>query len=186
MVQKASREGLDAVIVCPTGVIGPYDFRESEIGRLILSAAHGKLQFWLKGGYDFVDVRDVARGMILACRKGRSGETYILGCEHITVKRIFETIVEITGMRAMCLYIPTGLARLAARVAAVYYTITRTRPIFTPYSLETVLSNSAISWAKASRELGYSPRSLRESIADTIKWMNAYKGKWRTAHPHRR
>jgi len=185
LVLKAAGEGMDAVIVCPTGVIGPYDFRESEVGRLISGAAGGKPQYWMQGGYDFVDVRDVARGMILACRKGRSGETYILGCEHITLKRIYETIVEITGIRAVRLHIPTGLARLAARAAVAYYQISRTRPIFTPYSLETVLSNSTISWAKASRELGYSPRSLRESIADTIDWMKVHKRTWRTSPSHR-
>jgi len=185
MVLKAAREGMDAVIVCPTGVIGPYDFRESEVGRLISGAADGKPQYWLHGGYDFVDVRDVARGMILACRKGRSGETYILGCERISIKRIYETIVEITGIRAVRLHIPTWLARLASRVAVAYYRVSRTRPIFTPYSLETVLSNSTISWAKASRELGYSPRSLRESIADTIEWMKAHKRPWRKNLFHR-
>jgi dihydroflavonol-4-reductase len=63
-VLEAAHNGLEAVVVCPTGVIGPYDYRLSEMGRLIFDAARSKLQFSVDGAYDFVDVRDVAQGLI--------------------------------------------------------------------------------------------------------------------------
>lgn len=169
-VLKAVSRGQDCVIVCPTGVIGPYDYRLSEIGQLILDTAKGKTQFEIDGAYDFVDVRDVARGMIMACEKGRCGEAYILGGERITVREIYDTIVTVTGARGARVKVPAGVARAAAHLAVPWYRLTRTKPIFTPYSLETVFSNSVISIQKARSELGYSPMSLQRSIADAIDW----------------
>ncbi|RPI80652.1 MAG: NAD-dependent epimerase/dehydratase family protein [Chloroflexi bacterium] len=170
-VLEAATEGMDAVIVCPTGVIGPYDFRGSRMGTLILDAIKSKLQFWVEGAYDFVDVRDVAHGMILACQKGKAGESYILGGERISVKGIYDVINEITGKHSLRLKIPGWFARFAAKCALVYYDISRSQPLFTPYSLATLTSNSYVSWNKAKIHLGYHPRPLKVSISDTIHWL---------------
>lgn len=174
-VQEAVKNGLDAVIVCPTGVIGPYDYRGSEMGSLIRECAEQKPQLYVDGAYDFVDVRDVAEGLILAGEKGRKGESYILSGERISVRYLLETIREETGKGFFTLKIPFGLARLAARIAPVYYRLARTRPRFTPYSLETLRSNSVISHSKAERDLGYHPRPLRQALADTIQWFREYR-----------
>jgi dihydroflavonol-4-reductase len=174
-VLKAVSRGQDCVIVCPTGVIGPYDYRLSEIGKLILDTASGKTQYEIDGAYDFVDVRDVVDGMILACEKGRTGESYILGGERITVREIYDTIIEVTGIRRNRVKIPKRVARFAAHLALPWYRLTRSKPVFTPYSLETVFSNSDISTQKARLELGYSPRSLKGSISDAIDWFKLHK-----------
>lgn len=175
-VKKAAKEGLDAVIVCPTGVIGPYDYRRSEMGALIQECADAKPQFYVEGAYDFVDVRDVARGMILARERGRCGETYILSGERITVLRLMDTIREITGKKFARFKVPMILARFAALFTPLYYRLRRVRPRFTPYSLETITSNCEISHAKAQRELGYSPRPLSESLRDTVQWFLENRG----------
>lgn len=169
-VLQAAAEGLDAVIVCPTGVIGPHDYRMSEMGTLILSWMKHGLHLLIDGAYDFVDVRDVARGMITACRKGRTGEVYILSGEKIGLPRLLEWVQEITGSRAPRVKVPLRLAGFFARLAAIWYRVTRTKPHFTPYAVETVQSNANISHAKAQRELGYQPRALRQSVADTVAW----------------
>lgn len=169
-VLKAVPQGLDAVITCPTGIIGPYDFRLSEMGKIILDCLERKPQLYVDGAYDFVDVRDVAQGLILARQQGKRGETYILSGEQLTVRRLLDTIRQITGKGFVRLRIPYHLAQLVARVAPIYYRLTKTKPRFTPYSLETLASNSVISFEKARRELGYAPRPLSESIADTIRW----------------
>jgi len=169
-VVDAACNGLDAVITCPTGVIGPYDFRLSEMGQIILDCARQKPQLYVDGAYDFVDVRDVADGMIAASEKGKTGEVYILSGEKLSVKSLMDHIHAITGRDFLRLKIPMPLARLAARFVPYYYRMAHVKPRFTPYSLATITSNSDISHAKAGRELGYSPRSLRESLADTVKW----------------
>jgi dihydroflavonol-4-reductase len=74
------------------------------------------------------------------------------------------------GIRAPRIKVPIDLARFAAYFTPLYYRITRTTPRFTPYSIETVQSNSAISNAKARKELGFSPLRLSESLTDTVAW----------------
>ncbi len=169
-VQNAAQTDLDAVIVCPTGVIGPYDFRGSEMGEVIRSAAEARPMFYVEGAYDFVDVRDVVEGMIAAAEKGQRGESYILGGHKISVRYLLETVREVTGRAFASIKIPFSLAEAAAKFAPWYYQRTKARPRFTPYSLEVLRSNSDISHRKAERELGFRPRPVVETIADTVRW----------------
>jgi dihydroflavonol-4-reductase len=169
-VQKASQAGLDAVIVCPTGVIGPYDFRRSEIGNVILDAARRKTTLYVDGAYDFVDVRDVADGLIKASQHGRSGESYILSGQKISVRYLLETVREVTGNAFPKFRIPFNLAQFTSHFMPAYYSWRRAKPKFTPYSLEVLQSNSNISSAKAERELGYKTRPIYASITDTVRW----------------
>jgi dihydroflavonol-4-reductase len=169
-VQQAAEGGLDAVIACPTGVIGPYDFRGSMMGDVIRGAAEQRPTLYVDGAYDFVDVRDVAHGLIAAAHGGRRGESYILSGQRISVRYLLETVREITGRQFFQFKVPFDLARLAARFTPAYYRMAGATPRFTPYSLEVLKSNSRISHAKATRELGYRPRSIYESIADAVHW----------------
>jgi dihydroflavonol-4-reductase len=169
-VLNAVEDGMDAVIVCPTGVIGPFDFRRSEMGQLILDCVDQKPMLYVDGAYDFVDVRDVALGLILAGEKGRCGESYILSGERIEVLDIIKIVQEVLGTRLFSLKIPFSLARLTANFTPLYYRLTHGKPRFTSYSLATLTANSNISHSKAHLELGFSPRPLRESLADTVKW----------------
>ena len=169
-VQQASREALDAVIACPTGVIGPFDYRGSMMGSVIRTAAENRPTLYVDGAYDFVDVRDVADGLIAAEEKGQRGESYILSGKRISVRYLLETVREITGRSFPKFKIPLGLARAASVFTPLYYRMAHAVPRFTPYSLEVLQSNSHISHAKATRELGYHPRSLQDSIADAIRW----------------
>lgn len=137
-VLKAVPLGLNAVIACPTGIIGPYDFRLSEMGKIILDCLEQKPQLYVDGAYDFVDVRDVAQGLILANQQGKRGETYILSGEQLTVRRLLDSIKQITGKGFVRIRLPFRLAQLVAKVTPLYYRLTRTKPRFTPYSLETL------------------------------------------------
>jgi dihydroflavonol-4-reductase len=169
-VLNAAHAGLEAVVTCPTGVIGPYDFRGSMMGAVIHDAAVAKPTLYVEGAYDFVDVRDVADGLISAAENGKRGESYILSGQKITVRYMLETVREITGKNFFQMKIPFDLAKLAALFTPLYYQFANVTPRLTPYSLEVLQSNSNISHAKATRELGYLPRSLYESIKDTVKW----------------
>ena len=169
-VQQAAHSGLEAVIACPTGVIGPFDYRGSLMGDVIRTAAEEKPTLYVDGAYDFVDVRDVADGLIAAAEGGRRGESYILSGQKISVRYLLETVREVTGRNFFQMKIPFDLAKFAALFTPMYYSLSHAAPRFTPYSLEVLRSNSNISHAKATRELGYKPRSLYESIMDTVKW----------------
>ncbi|GAB1472125.1 SDR family oxidoreductase [Chloroflexota bacterium] len=169
-VLNAAQAGLDAVVACPTGVIGPYDFRGSMMGAVIHDAATAKPTLYVDGAYDFVDVRDVAEGLISAAESGQRGESYILSGQKISIRFLLETVREITGRDFFQIKIPFSLAKFAAMFTPMYYQFANETPRFTPYSLEVLKSNSNISHAKATKAFGYQPRSLNETIRDAVKW----------------
>jgi len=170
LVECAAEDGMDCRIVCPTGVVGPYDFRHSEMGELILSWMQKRVNFMIDGSFDFVDVRDVAKGHILVRDKGKIGETYILGGERIALPILHKLVQKVTGKKTPLITFPLPIAKIVAPIAELYYKITKTTPRLTRYSIETVFSNSHISSEKANQELGYQPRTLYQSITDTVRW----------------
>jgi len=169
-MQRAAANSFQAVIVCPTAVIGPYDYHYSDTGRAIRLYVRPGLKFYVDGAYDFVDVRDAARGFILAGEKGRSGETYILSGDRLTVQEVLETAWKAAGCQYPSLKVPLWLAYFAADWMPAYVKLTGARPLFTRYSLDAICSNSYASHAKASRELGYQPRPARQAITDSVNW----------------
>jgi dihydroflavonol-4-reductase len=170
IVQQEVRRGLDAVIACPTGIIGPYDYRESEMGRLIRGFLRPGLHAIVRGGFDFVDVRDVAHGLVLMAEKGRSGEVYILGGAFISFADLLDGVRRGSPRRSSGLMVPHLVAKAAAPIIALANRLAGRDPQFTRYSLDTVAGTTFISHAKASRELGWEPRPMSESIADTVRW----------------
>jgi len=174
-VAKAAKDGLDSVIVCPTGVLGPYDFRISSITQTFIDFACGRLNFIVDGAYDFVDVRDVAVGHILAAEKGKTGEKYLLSGQRITMDGMMSMLEEISGTRRPKYKVPVWLVKTAGLFTPVYYKLANKAPRFTIYSISTLQSNSVINHKKASSELGYRPRTVKESIKDTFKWLKEDK-----------
>jgi dihydroflavonol-4-reductase len=140
------------------------------MGEVLRGAAEARPMFYVDGAYDFVDVRDVVDGLVLAQEKGKTGESYLLGGHRVSVRDILESVYKVTHRTFARIKIPFNLAELAARFTPTYYLLARTKPRFTPYSLEVLQSNSDISHAKARRELGYHARPLYETIADTVRW----------------
>jgi dihydroflavonol-4-reductase len=171
-VQAAAADGLDAVIVCPTAVTGPYDFHDSEAGRAIRLYMRPGLKFYVKGAYDFIDVRDAAYGFILAAALGRRGENYILGGERLTVREMAQTVWDAAGGWHAGFEVPLWLAGWVAGLMPFFGDLTGARPLFTRYSLDAVCSNSHFSHAKAGRELGFQPRPARQAVTDAVRWFH--------------
>jgi dihydroflavonol-4-reductase len=170
-VQQAVAKGLDAVIVCPTAVTGPYDFQDSEAGRAIRLYMRPGLKFIVDGAYDFVDVRDAAQGFIAAAERGRRGETYILSGDRLTVSEVAQAVWEAAGCLNPSIQVPLWLAYFAADLMPFYIELTGAKPFFTRYSLDAIRSNSNISHAKAGRELGFNPRPARLAVQDAVCWL---------------
>lgn len=170
VVLQAVEAGLDAVIVYPTGIIGPFDYKRSEMGQTVLDFSRKKLHLLIDGAYDFVDVRDVAQGLILACAKGKRGEGYILSGARVGLTQLRDMVQEIVGVHSPALVLPFGFARWAAGAAEHFYRLSRTTPRFTRYALQTIKDNCDFSCARAESELGYSPRPLQVTLADTLDW----------------
>ncbi len=169
-VLEKVKEGLPAVIVCPTGVIGPYDYKKSELGSIMSGWLMNKVNYMIEGSYDFVDVRDVVQGLIMAREKGSIGQIYILSGHLIRVSDMWRLGQEIFSIRSILINIPLKLARFAAFIAELFYKTTHTIPKLTRYSVETLQSNSVVSNLKARLYLGYQARPTSESIQDTMNW----------------
>ena len=175
-VIESAKAGLDPVVVCPTGVMGPYDFRGSLITGTFIDFAMGKMTITTNGGaYDFVDVRDVAKGLILAAENGKTGQYYILSGERVTMNKMMLILSEVSGVQPPKYKIPIWLVKTAGMCTPLYYKLANKTPRFTYYSVNTLLSNSYISHEKASRELGYEPITIKESIEDTFEWLRENK-----------
>lgn len=169
-VLNAGRQGLDVVVVHPSGIVGPYDPGRNHMVQLVQTYLAGKLPAGVTGGYDFVDVRDVAAGCLAAAERGVSGTCYILSNRYCTIRELLDLLRHTAGGRwRPCLPLP--LAKAAAPVFELAAALSHTRPLFTQYSLYTMGSNGRFTHDRATRELGYHPRDLKDTIADTIAWL---------------
>jgi dihydroflavonol-4-reductase len=170
LLDEVRKGELDAVICCPTGVIGPWDYGISNIGQLIFDFASGHLKSYVRGAYDFVDVRDVANGLILAAEKGQSGRHYIFSGAQVQIPQLMIELERNIGYPAPTYEIPVAIARAVGLLASVYYRLIRRRPVFTAYSIDVLRSNSQVSSARAREELDFTTRPWQESIRDHIEW----------------
>lgn len=167
--------GLNAVVVFPSGVIGPFDYQQSMMGKLL---RYLSTQGWLKvvmsfrGAYNFVDARDVVAGLLAAAEKGRSGEGYILSGHQVTLREVIHLEREALGQRQpLVFYTFNWLVKAAAWLTDIGSRILHIKPIFTPYSIDVLESNCNISHEKATRELGFEPRPLLDTFRDSLYWM---------------
>lgn len=169
-VRNGLERGLDAVVILPTGVIGPNDFEPSFFGQALLSLAEGKLPALVTGGFDWVDVSDVVKGALAAEEKAPAGAMYLLPGHWVSMPDIARMIEEITGVKAPRFTVPLWMARLGAPVVEAWGSLRNRRPLYTRMSLNSLHSNQSISRERAARDLGYEPRVFHQSLTDTLQW----------------
>lgn len=171
LVLAAAKNGLNACVVHPSGIVGPEDYNLGSISSMIISYCRGRLPLGVEGGYDFVDVRDVASGILACCEKGVPGECYILSSEYVSIRTLLGRLqAESRGKRVLA-FVPTVLAKILSPFAEVFSLLRREKPCFTPYSVAVLASNGHFSHAKATHDLGYSPRKFADTLRDTFRWL---------------
>lgn len=171
LVSKAVERGLHAVVLCPTAVIGPFDYRQSLLGQAIQKMYANSLPMLVKGGYNWVDVRDVVDGAIKAMEKGEKGEKYILSGTYCSLKELSVLLGNVFNRKTPRYEAPISLARFALPFIQVFSSLTHSDPLYTSQSLE-ILTHSPqnISNQKAQQQLGYTVKPLSETLRDTINW----------------
>ena len=162
--------GLDTVIIYPTAIIGPHDYQPSYFGEALLLLAKHKLPALVTGGFDWVDVRDVVAGAILAEAGAPPGARYLLSGHWVSMCDIADGVAEVIGVPDTRFVCPLWLARAGAPVIKGISHLSGKRPLYTDVSLRALKSNKHISHEKATRELGYQPRPFRETLVDTLRW----------------
>lgn len=168
-------EGLNAIVVHPSGIIGPYDYGRAHMTMMIEDYMNGYLTSRVDGAYDFVDVRDVAKGILQAVEHGRIGQCYILSGKRVELKEMFEKLRIISGRKYKINVLPMWFAKISAPLAELFYRLRKLPPIYTKYSLYTLKSNSYFSSEKAKNEFGYETQALDNTFIDAVMWLNERK-----------
>lgn len=163
--------GLDAVVVNPSGVFGPVDdlAHLSRMNGILRNAWRGKVPVDMAGGFDWVDVRDVADGTLRAAVDGVRGENYLLGGEYLSMHDAISAAAGHGGARRPLFTLPLGVLRAILPVAQWVGT-RRGSDVFTAASVGSLVSSPHVDHSKATRVLGYEPRPAQQTIADLTEW----------------
>jgi dihydroflavonol-4-reductase len=169
-VREGMARGLDAVIVNPTAIVGPYDYRVGPMSDALLRLANGSLPFLVEGGFNWVDVRDVTAGAARAAEVAQPGAQYILAGHWVSLRDLAALLEEVTGTPAPRWTAPMALARIGAPFITATSYLTGRRALYTSGSLRPLRGYRNVSHRRATADLDYRPRPFTETIADTIRW----------------
>jgi len=172
-VQEALARGLDVVVINPTGIVGPNDYRPSHFGQVLVDLCRQRMPALIDAGFDWVDVRDVVEGAIRAAERAPKGSIYLLSGHWQKIDVIARQIETLTGVKTPRMALPMWICILAAPFSTAWAHLRHQRAVFTSVSLEALHSNRFISHEKATTELGYMPRPLEQTIEDTLRWFAA-------------
>lgn len=170
-VQKGAKKGLETIVLNPTAVVGPQDHRPSATGQALLDMLDKKFPVLIKGGYDFVDVRDVVQTAINAMTMGRSGERYILSGEYLSVARMAGLVEKYSCVKQPNIFLPNWVQWVGLPFIKAMAKLSGNSPLYTAEMIRTTAQGQNISSKKAERELGHAPRPMEESIKDTIDFL---------------
>lgn len=173
MVREACRPGFDTVVLNPTAVVGPFDFKPSRMGEALLDIYSRRFPALVDGGYNWVDVRDVVQCALAAEEKGTPGECYLVSGEWMHICDVSRMVSRLTGRKTPTFATPVWLCTIPSYCSQALSKVTGSSPKFTPYALHAIRSHRHISHEKATRDLGYRPRPLEETIRDTIDWFES-------------
>lgn len=162
--------GAPVVIVNPTAPVGERDFKPTPTGRIIVDFLEGRMPAYLDTGLNLVDVRDVARGHLLAAEKGRPGERYLLGARNLTLQQIFQTLAEITGRPAPRWKIPYAAAYGFAILGSAWASFTGREPRASLEAVRMARKKMFVHSDKAERELGYRPGPVEPALQRAVEW----------------
>ncbi len=157
-------------IIYPSAVFGPNDFRHSLLGTAIVKMAQGRLPVLVEGGYNWVDVRDVAWAAVEAAEAEASDERYILSGHYLDLGEVARVIASQRGVAPPGLVCPVWLAKLTTPLLGLWSMISGEEPLYTRYSLSVLTQRKTICHLLATRRLGYQPRPFTSSMRDTLRF----------------
>lgn len=169
VLDKIMSGELRGVILYPSAVIGPYDFKVSSIGQVLVDNIHNRIMARLDGKYNFIDVRDLSKA-INYCIFNDVGTSYLITGEVVTVDELFRIINQKLGKKKLPIKLPLWLIMFLANFMPLYYKLRGVKPVFTKFALKTLNTNCDYDNTKAKKELKLKIRPAKESIEDAIEW----------------
>jgi dihydroflavonol-4-reductase len=167
----ANNRGMEVMVMHPTSIIGPYDFKPSLMGKVIIDLYKGRLPFVFNGGFDFCDCRDVANAIVNATTMGIPGEAYLLGGKWHSLKQLAQLLSKASSKKVNPVALPHIAAKAGLPIVKLLAALQKKEPLYTVEALDALFNgNRFISSAKAAAELNYTSRPFEETIHDTFHW----------------
>lgn len=163
-------DGLPVIIVNPSAPVGEGDFKPTDTGKIILDFLNRRLPAWIDTGLCLTDIRDVAKGHLLAWKKGRSGQRYILGGTNLSLKEIMDTLARMTGLSTPLIRLPHFVALAAGYVDSTLSHFTIKPPHIPLDGVRMARYKMYVTSAKAERELGYRHGPIEPALERAIQW----------------
>jgi dihydroflavonol-4-reductase len=167
---EAAASGVPVVIVNPTAPVGPWDWKPTPTGRIILDFLKGKMPAYVDTGLNVAAVEDIAAGHLLAAEKGCIGERYILGGRNMTLKQILDALSAITGRPAPRIRLPHAVALAAGYADQLFSRLARREPQIPVEGVKMSRHRMFVESDKAVRELGYKPTSVEAALERAVRW----------------
>lgn len=169
VIEEYRKSGLPAIVVAPTFMIGPHDSKPGS-GQLIVGLVKGQVPGYTGGGRNYVHVRDVADGIVIALDRGRVGESYILGNRNLSYREFFHIVSELAGVKAPSIRFPSLLAKVAGFFGSLSGSLLRRQPKITLPMARISVEANYYSAAKAIRELGLQQTPIEIAIEEALRW----------------
>jgi dihydroflavonol-4-reductase len=169
----AAKSGLPVIVAMPTTPVGPWDWKPTPTGKIILDFLNGNMPGYVKTGLNFVGVEECAAGHLLVAEKGKVGERYLLGGENLTLKEMLDTLAKITGLRAPMLKIPHGLALGVAYANTAFSRLVGREPQIPVEAVKIARHMMFVDCARAKRELGFQAGPVAAALERAVRWYEA-------------
>jgi dihydroflavonol-4-reductase len=170
---KAAKTGLPVIVVMPTTPVGPWDWKPTPTGKIILDFLNGKMPGYVETGLNFVGVEECAAGHLLAAEKGKVGERYLLGGENLTLKALLDMLSKITGLPTPKLKIPHGLALGVAYASTVFSRLIGRVPNIPIEAVKVAQHMMFVDCSRAQRELGFKAGPVSAALERAVRWYEA-------------
>jgi dihydroflavonol-4-reductase len=173
---EAAKEGLPVVVAMPTTPVGPWDWKPTPTGKIILDFLNGKMPGYVETGLNFVGVEECAAGHLLVAERGKVGERYMLGAENLTLKEMLDTLAKITSLPAPGMKIPHGVALGVAYVESTLSRLVGREPQIPVEGVKIAQHKMFVDCSRAQKELGFQPGSVAAALERAVRWyqMNGY------------
>jgi dihydroflavonol-4-reductase len=169
-VLDAAKHGFPAIVAMPTTPVGPWDWKPTPTGKIILDFLNGKMPGYVETGLNFVGVEECATGHLLVSEKGKIGERYLLGAENLTLKQVLDILANLTGLPAPKLKIPHGLALGVAYANTAFSRLLGREPGIPVEGVKIAQHMMFVEAKRAQKELGFRPGSVAAAFERAVRW----------------
>lgn len=170
---QAAKNGLPVIVAMPTTPVGPWDWKPTPTGKIILDFLNGKMPGYVETGLNFVGVEECAAGHLLAAERGKIGQRYLLGAENLTLKGLLDLLARITGLPAPMMKIPHGVALGVAYVESAFSRIMGKEPQIPVEGVKIAQHMMFVDASRAKRELGFQPGPVEAALQRAVRWYQA-------------